>query len=339
MVSPILSIVIPIYNGERYIKRCIDSLSTIKEIEIIAVDDGSKDDTLTVLLEYTQILDNIKVLHKENGGVSSARNLGIDNCTGEYVTFVDIDDTVASNDLEIVLDKIKKKQCDLYLFPVLRGNLNDYFYKESHMARFSSCSDSTSELYRMIIQGKTNELFSKIFRTDIIRRNKIYLDTNMFMGEDVVFLMDYLMFLKSPKFEYFDYAYYYYYCTGSGVTSNIRSGFPRQEQIRYRKIKALISNKQLGNEYEIENDRFYLHKLIYFVSEMSKNGVNKKDIKKELKETGIYEDIMQGKFVSIGDMFRKKLFLSLNVSAMRFFVSCITAYHTLTEKRSKLGEN
>ncbi|MCR1823330.1 glycosyltransferase family 2 protein, partial [Terrisporobacter muris] len=94
---PLISIIVPVYNVEQYIRRCLDSLinQTFKEIEIILVDDGSTDSSGRICDEYAKIDDRVKVIHKENGGLSDARNKGIDIAQGEYIGFVDSDDFVS----------------------------------------------------------------------------------------------------------------------------------------------------------------------------------------------------------------------------------------------------
>ena len=92
-----ISVIIPVYNVEKYLRKCLDSIlkQTYKDVEIILVDDGSKDASGAICDEYANTDVRIKVLHKENGGVSSARNVGLCLATGEYVTFIDADDCVA----------------------------------------------------------------------------------------------------------------------------------------------------------------------------------------------------------------------------------------------------
>ena len=97
-----VSVIIPVYNAHDYLSRCLDSVcnQTLKDIEIIAVDDCSTDDSLKILREYATKYPQLKVIaHKTNGGESTARNTGLDNANGEYLAFVDNDDTV---DAEIV---------------------------------------------------------------------------------------------------------------------------------------------------------------------------------------------------------------------------------------------
>lgn len=110
-----VSLVIPIYNSEAYLARCLDSLlnQTLKEIEIVCVNDGSTDKSEDILMEYANKYPNVKVFKKENGGCGSARNMGIDNSTGEYVEFVDSDDELKTDAVEKMYNSAKKYNSDL----------------------------------------------------------------------------------------------------------------------------------------------------------------------------------------------------------------------------------
>lgn len=106
-----ISIIVPVYNVEKYIRRCIDSLitQTFKSIEIILIDDGSKDTSGAICDEYALKDERVKVIHKENGGVSSARNVGLDNATGTYIMFCDPDDYVDPTWCEKLYNSIIKR--------------------------------------------------------------------------------------------------------------------------------------------------------------------------------------------------------------------------------------
>lgn len=98
---PLVSIIVPIYNAEKTLRRCIDSIlsQTFSDWELLMIDDGSTDQSGTICDQYAIKDKRIKVFHKKNGGVSSARNLGLDNARGEWITFVDADDQIISNSL------------------------------------------------------------------------------------------------------------------------------------------------------------------------------------------------------------------------------------------------
>ena len=98
MQQPKVSVIVPVYNVEKYLKQCLDSIvnQTYKNLEIIIVNDGTKDNSMKIVEEYLQD-KRIKVINKENGGLSSARNRGIEEATGEYISFVDSDDYIDLN--------------------------------------------------------------------------------------------------------------------------------------------------------------------------------------------------------------------------------------------------
>ena len=117
-MNELVSIIVPAYNAEAYLNRCIDSIlsQTYRNIEIILVDDGSTDNTPVLCDEYSeQHKDIIKVIHKENGGVSSARNIGIDTASGDYYAFVDSDDWIADDFIETLYSLIKRNNCEIFL--------------------------------------------------------------------------------------------------------------------------------------------------------------------------------------------------------------------------------
>ena len=111
----LITVVVPIYKVETYLKKCIESIrrQTYQNLEILLVDDGSPDNCPKICDEYAQIDERIQVIHKENGGLSSARNAGIDRATGEYISFVDSDDYIEANMIELLYEGILKHQCEI----------------------------------------------------------------------------------------------------------------------------------------------------------------------------------------------------------------------------------
>lgn len=116
-MEDLISVVVPIYNVENYIKKCVDSIlsQTYKNLEIILVDDGSPDNCPQICDEYAQKDSRIKVIHKENGGVSSARNIGMENARGKWIAFIDADDWIEEKYFEKMLDRVKTNDADIVL--------------------------------------------------------------------------------------------------------------------------------------------------------------------------------------------------------------------------------
>lgn len=113
-MNNLISVIVPVYKVEKYIKKCIESIinQTYENLEIILVDDGSPDNCGKICDEYAKKDKRIKVIHKENGGVSSARNLGLEKSNGQYITFIDSDDWIEEEYCEILLTTLKEQNAD-----------------------------------------------------------------------------------------------------------------------------------------------------------------------------------------------------------------------------------
>ena len=113
--NAIISVIVPVYNSEKHLNNCLESITgqTYKNIEIILVDDGSTDGSLDLLKEWEKKDERIKLFHKENGGAASARNIGLEHVTGEYISFVDSDDIITENMLEYMLETLEKYDADI----------------------------------------------------------------------------------------------------------------------------------------------------------------------------------------------------------------------------------
>ena len=114
-MNPVISIIIPVYNVEKYIRRCLNSVlaQTYKDYEIILVDDGSSDKSSVICDEYAEIESNIQVIHKDNQGPSHTRNVGIENAKGQYVYFLDSDDYIIPECIEILYKNLTDKRADI----------------------------------------------------------------------------------------------------------------------------------------------------------------------------------------------------------------------------------
>ena len=203
---PTVSIIIPVYNTERYLAECIESIlaQSFKDFEVLLVDDGSADGSGRICDEYSKTDDRIVVIHKKNGGVCSARNAGLDHARGEYVVFVDGDDRLNESHIEHLMDS----DADL----VLTG-----------IQKFGSSTDSCVPMkkdsfgiadlpHHWNTPPVMNYLYcypaAKRFRTSIIRDNNIRFYEPMFFSEDMCFNMCYMSFAKSfMELPYADYMY------------------------------------------------------------------------------------------------------------------------------------
>jgi glycosyltransferase involved in cell wall biosynthesis len=182
-----ISIIVPIYKAEKYIHRCIDSIlaQSYTDFELLLIDDGSPDNCGAICDEYAAKDSRVRVLHKENGGVSSARNLGLDNAQGEWITFIDSDDWVESE----FLDKlIEGGNADLivggcYRTSGMKQHLEDRLYDMKSIPEFL-------DLYLDKLLLRTP--WGKLFKRSIIEDNHIRFKKDIRFGEDTLVVYEYL---------------------------------------------------------------------------------------------------------------------------------------------------
>ena len=216
MQNPRVSIIVPVYNAEKYISRCVDSLlsQTEIQIEVILVNDGSTDSSLEICLEYQGRDTRVKVLDFSNRGVSSARNEGLMRASGEYILFVDSDDFIDTNTVEILLSLQEKyKECAVlysvsfeYNDVVKLGNLSNPPFKLSDMLEGKVRFENTD----LILCSPCNKLYKK----NVLKENNILFDSSLPFGEDFNFNSKYFS-LKS-ELVMTDIVYYHYDCTIAG---------------------------------------------------------------------------------------------------------------------------
>ena len=195
-MGPEVSVIVPIYNAEIYIKKCVDSIISqlFNNIEIILVNDGSTDKSGLICDEYAKKDIRIKVIHKNNEGVAMARNEGMKLATGKYFVFIDSDDYVENDYIEILYNAMVVKDVDLvlsgYKKVALENNkiIDEYVKLDRLMSTEQFLNHIHEYLEKMLIQGPC----SKIFKRNIIEENNIKFPNNMSFGEDTIFVYSYI---------------------------------------------------------------------------------------------------------------------------------------------------
>ena len=209
-----VSVIIPVYNVEKYLRKCLDSVlgQTLEDIEVIAVDDGSKDSSGAILDEYAKKDARLIVIHQKNGGVSSARNTALDITKGEFVGFVDADDWVDDNFYETLYNTAQEKQAD-----VVKGNL--YLAHEDGSLKVDDLNKKISVNQKQHIATNFTYAFcTAIYKNSVIKENKIYYK-NASRAEDVEWLFRVLC--KTQKYAQCDDVYYYYNQNDNSTTHNV----------------------------------------------------------------------------------------------------------------------
>ena len=217
MNNPKISVIVPVYNVEKLLHRCIDSIlaQTFTDFELLLIDDGSKDKSGEICDEYTEIDARIRVFHKQNGGVSSARNIGLDNARGEWIGFVDSDDYVEENFLSSFFKL--GQNADLLSQGFLSPNWQnkgpktvtekDEIVTENSIASFALRLTKTTQI---------GFLWCKLFRSKIINKYSIRFDENVCFMEDRLFIYNFLS--HSNRVINVSETGYVYYFSSTGKT-------------------------------------------------------------------------------------------------------------------------
>lgn len=192
-----ISIIIPVYNGERTIGRCLRSVlsQSFCDFEVVVIDDGSTDGTFRICSEFADA--RIKVIHKVNGGVSSARNKGLDVAQGEYISFIDADDVVEDVYLENLMVGCN---CDLSTTGFFYGNTLPISELNGSQAMFQSKGALAQCLPKYINDNRLCYPWGRLYRRDIIEQYGLRFDEKMRFAEDNVFVWQYLVHVKSACF-------------------------------------------------------------------------------------------------------------------------------------------
>ena len=209
MNTPVISIIVPVYNAEAYLQKCLTSIISqpFTDWECILVDDGSKDGSASICDKNALKDGRFKVIHKNNEGVSCARNIGIDIATGEWIMFVDSDDWLEGDVLS--LPSIANKDADLLIIDCITTNL-----EENSLDHYASANYDKALLqinfHKLMFRQCMLGPWSKFFRREVLVKNKIKFDKDIKWAEDRLFNLQFLSFCKSIQtMGRGNYVYYY----------------------------------------------------------------------------------------------------------------------------------
>ena len=285
-----ISVIIPIYKVEKYIDECIQSVinQTYKDLEIILVDDGSPDNCPTICDNYAKRDSRITVIHKENGGLSDARNYGIDRATGDYIIFVDSDDYWENLDMmQKVADKIEETNSDVVLFGFKcfyenSGEMVSYFSNGEKVAHIAQPS-----IYEIINNGLyVSSSWVKVVKRELFIKNNLTFVKGV-SSEDVEWSARLMLVAKT--FSYINEEFYIYRQREFSVTSLLT------KQSAYDLEVNLVNCLKLGEE--IKNPDMHTAYMNYvafqYITLLKILCVCNEDVKKEIKKLKQYRYLLK----------------------------------------------
>ena len=244
-----VTVIVPVYNVEKYLKECIDSIlaQTYMQKDIILVDDGSKDGSPKICDEYVDKFENVSCIHKENGGLSSARNAGLDKATGDYIMFVDSDDYLPQNALEVMVSEMESKNADYIVANYMNCNEDGSLWAKpifdtNKYKNFKVEINDYKDSFFIMNSSACNKMFSREF---IEKYNMRF--TLGVPAEDAIFTMN--CFIKSKNVYYIPDVVYYYRQrnAASSISTNCNINYFNGISKAYKIIYDLFKdNNEIG---------------------------------------------------------------------------------------------
>lgn len=277
-----ISVIVPVFNAELFIKSCIKAIlcQSYSNFEVLFIDDGSSDKTGGLLDEAAAYDDRLKVIHQENHGVSFARNIGLKHAVGKYVVFVDADDTIDAEYLKKLLKAIQLYDVGIAVCGYNQTDLKGHVIKHSDFG--DAVINSTDIIERMLsFRDITSALWNKIFIMDIIRKNHIFFDDKFKIGEDMVFLTKYSMYIS--KGNVISDRLYNYTSNPSGAMLSKKVEFNSKwitEWNAVNEVEHLLQKKNIHSDMLIVKKVRIADKLL---SNLMKLDVHENDLQKELQ--------------------------------------------------------
>lgn len=305
MPQPKVSIIVPVYNVEKYLKRCIGSLrnQTLENIEIILVDDSSTDSSLEICKKSAEEDSRIKVIHKMNEGAGKARNAALEIATGEYIGFVDSDDFIDKDMFKTLYEKAEQYNSDLVMSGVLfvDGNMfseqgecirKTYFEIDTHFE-----TDEELKKLRMGIVGALPEdaddskygmsIWKNLFRHEIIKENNIVFESEREMlSEDALFMIDYISYIK--KATGINEAFYNYCRNEDSISKSYKKDRFEKSLVFVNEVEKRFKKDIEPGQYQVYIYRFWQAMCRVLCSQeimyAADSNIKYTDLKKRLKD-------------------------------------------------------
>lgn len=255
------SVIIPVYNSEKTLKRCLDSLlgQRREDVEVILINDGSSDRSGEIIRAYSNKYPNIRTVTQENSGVSAARNRGLDEAAGTYITFVDSDDYVSDDYFRVMDEAGEKENSDLIVFA---KDIAGQGIDERDLYKKMCSAESMQEKRKILLSSRI--IFQppyKRFKREIIEKRHLRFIKDMYVGEDFNFCFAYMLECKSIRIKYRK-IYFIDVSENNSLSRKYRSDIDTQLQWEIKEAAKTLKNSRLS----IDEKKDLLTVLDYFMA-------------------------------------------------------------------------
>lgn len=300
----LVSIIVPVYNSQKYLNKCIESLvnQTYKNIEVFLIDDGSSDESPQICDKWANIDNRINVIHQKNGGVSSARNCGLQHAKGYYISFVDSDDYLPENSIKVLLDNITDND------DLISGSYIIKKIKKKNLSNPDLIVYPNEKFTRFDEYDKTNwGNCGKLYKSSIIKENNILFNTKLSFGEDHIFNLNYVKHTNNNIVVINKPVYVYNNSIRNSLTSKPHIDMNFQQKALFEAILNFFGTDNISAE--AKNN--YLYNAIFSSIEHYVINYNKTKAQNKIEETfDIFENYISDDFLK--SKFPKKMYKCIN---------------------------
>lgn len=347
--TPVISVIVPVYNAEKYLRACLKSIreQTFTQWEAILVDDGSTDGSGAICDEAEKNDPRFRVIHKENGGVSTARNTGIEAARGEFLIFADADDICRKTYFEKMLDAMRTYEPDLVIGGFDR--FRDGFEKEHLITRYSiTLMKNIKQFLHLYTEPRTNmfgiSVWAKLYRREMIERNHIRFDPEISYEEDGIFIADCVPYIKTVAVV--GESLYRY----RQMDESLSKGY-RKDTFRFL-VNGLRRRRALLKTYDMEWYLFKLDQIFMIVvkaacMKIEQSDISRKEKRADYRELIGYEESQDACKEARHSKTRLTRWIAKAVCSrsvnrldlvMRLWHTADSAVHLLNRMRGKLGK-
>ena len=336
MLNKKISIIIPVYNAEKYLKCCLDSIlnQSYKNLEIIIINDGSTDNSLKVIEEYKKNDNRIILISQKNQGVSKSRNNGLELATGDYIMFIDPDDWIELDTCELLSQKMNENY-DVIIFNYIKEFKNGKSYNLKYDENYDFSQDSRynafmSNLIAPFIKNDMSNYYglgyatTKIFKRNLAYGLKFSMENIKAYNEDILFYLE--LFKKTRNIKYYNKYLYHYRIHGEATTFGYNPDFPMVNEITYQMLNQY--SKKFKNNLFLQ--AMYSRMIYNLIKEISnyifsdKNEMTNKNkmkfLKEEVKKDSFKKSIHEIKLKGLNfHMFLYTLLLKLKMYHLLLF--------------------
>lgn len=292
MTYPVLSIIIPVYNSEKYLVKCIESIlsQNINIYELLLIDNGSTDSSKDICDYYSNIYDCIKTYHIPNKGVSNARNYGIEHSSGKWIVFIDSDDFVSPEYLETIKGFLNL-EVDLIIFNYIRY-ISEQKEEQGLLTIKEGLHKTSVELFNLAVRLEVASLsvWSSVYKMDVVNKYNLRFREDMKTCEDFMFSLSYYNYIE--RFYVIDKALYYYRQNPNSTTSTRNLSHAYNYQLVFDTISDIIKYKRITIDNISLFEERWTKWIIDLVYNYKLQNINNVTIKESVYNQPYYKKIL-----------------------------------------------